>query len=141
MLSFLWVHLFQNASYRALWISLAGTELICAVIMELFWLDNWLLTHVFVRDTCPQRHELKSLRLQQEEGWMSLLHVLTKMLSHRGQQCTLECYIERQGNSESERERDRRERHLHVLGPVDWSRWWFCWLIVNYTHLTSQSTH
>lgn len=69
---------------------------------------------------------------------MSLLHVLTKILSHRGQQCTLECYIERQGNSESERE---RERHLHVLEPVDWSRWLFCWLIVNYIHLKSQSTH
>jgi len=140
MLSFLWVHLFQNASYRAPWISLAGTELICAVIMELYWLDNWLLTHVFVRDTCPQRHELKSLRLQ-ARGGLDVVAACAHQNAVTQRTAVYSWMLYREGNSESERERDRRERHLHVLGPVDWSRWWFCWLIANYTHLTSQSTH
>lgn len=37
-------------------------------------------------------------------------------------------------------ERDERERDLNVLEPVDFNRL-FCWLIVHYICLKSQSTH
>lgn len=67
----------------------------------------------------------------------SAADVLTNILSHRGQQCALEC---RRSRGMAKEQRDDRERNQNVLEPVDWSRLFF-WLIVHYICLKTQSTH